>query len=198
MKKPVVITISILGAVLISAVVILILLLSGGGKNPDDPVNIDVTAKNVMATISAEYKISKLNENVNYTQIKTTDGADYISFDGTEEDNVTKSFESIDTIEIGSSQYVYIHYTITNIDASNSTTFNVLSNTIIYTNENLKIEYAISETPTTWEKSLSAVADSSSVANGTPLSFYVRISVDDPAKDAMFDGKFSFSLSLNQ
>jgi len=167
---------------------------SFNAKTVDGGFKVSYTAKNVHATISAEYKIN----DEDYNTIQTSDEANFITFTGEEEeDEVTKSFKTVDNVEIGKDDVVILHYTITNTDNSAATTFRVVSNSTITTSNNVTVGYATSEDAATWEDSLSDIADVASVAYGTPLDLYVKISVTQKTKDAIFDGKFNFELIVN-
>lgn len=195
-KKKFIIAICSLGVVALSAIVALVAVIAAfNASTTDGGFNITYSAKNVKATVSAEYKVGA-NE---YTAIKTTEDANQIVFTGSETDaTVSKSFKAIDSISLGKNEYVYIHYTITNTDTTDGTTFSVTSSTDITTNTNLTVEYATSEEATQWKTSLAEVANVASVANGTPLNVYVRISVTTKTQSATFDGKFNFTLAINE
>ena len=202
-KKKFIIAICAVGVVAISAIATLIAVLAAfNAKTTGGGFVISYSAKNVHATIAAEYKIDDNNDETteNYTTIKTTDSEDLITFTGTEEDEeVTKSFNKIDDIKLGKNDTMYIHYTITNTDDSAlATTFSVTSAAAV-TSDNLTIEYSTSlEEGAEWKATLAEVADVASVENGTPLNLYVRIYVTTKTKSATFDGSFNFTLTVNE
>ena len=195
-KKKFVIAICSLGVVALSAVIALVAVIAAfNAKTTDGGFQVSYIAKNVEATIAAEYKVGSGA----YTAIKTTDDANMITFTGAETDaTVTKSFKAVEDISLGKDDYMYIHYTITNTDTDGGTTFSVTSNSEVTTNTNLTIEYATSENSDTWKTTLAEVADVASVANGTPLNIYVRISVTTKTQSAAFDGEFNFTLAINE
>jgi hypothetical protein len=187
------ISVSIIAVTLLASLIAVVA--SFNAKTTAGGFKVSYTAKNVRATIAAEYKIGSGQ----YNTIQTTDNADLITFDGSETAETTeKSFKSLDSITLGQGESMYIHYTITNIDDSATpTTFRVVSTSTITTSTNLTIEYATSEGATTWEDSLSDIADVASVTYGTPLNLYVKISITTATQDATFEGSFNFELISN-
>ena len=155
---------------------------------------VTYTAKNVHATISAEYKIGSGS----YNPIKESTGADAIVFTGSEtNETVEKSFATINNVTIGKNDVVILHYTITNTDTSGNTTFKVVSNSNITADTNVTVGYATSESASTWEDSLADIADVNTVTSDAPLNLYIRIAVATKTQDATFDGQFNFELIIN-
>lgn len=160
----------------------------------DGGFDISYTAKNIKATIAAEYQINDATP----TTIQTTDNLDLITFTGDEEDEeLTKSFKAVNNITIGKNDYVLIHYTITNTDSTNAITFSVTGTSTITTEQNVKVEFATDKNAATWEDNILDIADVDSVEYGNPLELYVKISVDTKTQNASFKGAFNFSLDIN-
>ena len=184
------ISVSIIAVTLLASLIAVVA--SFNAKTTAGGFKVSYTAKNVQATIAAEYKVG----NGSYTTIQTTDNLDMMTFSGSETAETTeKSFKALDNITLGNGESMYIHYIITNTDANS--TFRVVSTSTITTSTNLTIAYATSESATTWEDSLSDIADVSSVVYGTPLNLYVKISINSATQDATFEGSFNFELIIN-
>jgi len=194
-KKKFIIAICSVSVIAITLLASLIAVVASfNAKTVDGGFKVSYTAKNVHATIAAEYKIGSGS----YNPIKTSTGDDAIVFTGDEtEENIEKSFATIDNVTIGKDDVVILHYTITNTDATSATSFKVVSSSNITTDTNVTVGYATSESASTWEDSLADIADVDSVAYGTPLDLYVRIAVATKTKDATFNGQFNFELIVN-
>ncbi len=153
---------------------------------------VSYTAKNVHATIAAEY--TKNSE----SPVTIKSGSDnLITFTGTEvEEEVTKSFDETN-LTIGKDDVIVLHYTITNTDSTGATTFKVVSNstTAVSNSNNMTVKY--SDDNATWVDSIGDLADADSVAYGTPLNLYIQISVATKTQSATFEGQFNFELIVN-
>ena len=200
-KKKFIIALSTLGVVALGAIVALIAVIAAFNATTEGAFNVSYTAKNVQATVAAEYKVGAGTMQA----IKASDGANVITFSNADEDEaVTKSFKSVpetedEAITIGKDEYMYIHYTITNTDTTGATSFKVAAQSTLATNaENLTVVYANSENAETWEADLSDVVGTDSVENGTPLNIWVRISVTTKTKNASLTGNINFTLTVNE
>lgn len=150
--------------------------------------NIQYTAKNVKATIAAEYKVGSGS----YNTIKCG-GESLMTFTGEEEaETVSKSFDAITKTDLAYNEDIIIHYTITN---TGTNAFSLTSATA-FTNDNFTITYATSENPQTWSNTISAVGNVDSVAREEVINLYVKISITTKTKDAVLTGNTSFVLDI--
>lgn len=151
---------------------------------------VSYTAKNVNATIAAEY--TKNDEAA--TAIKTTEGENLITFSNEDiDEEVTKSFAETD-LTIGKDDVIVLHYTITNT-ATDGSTFRVVSHSSITTETNVNVKY--SSNGSTWVDAITGLDEADSVAVGTPLNLYIQISVATKTQPATFNGQFNFELIVN-
>ena len=88
-KKKFIIAMCSLGVVALSAVIALVAVIAAfNASTTDGGFKITYSAKNVKATIAAEYKVMSDSEDTDatYTAIKTTEDANMITFTGEETD----------------------------------------------------------------------------------------------------------------
>jgi len=188
---------------------------SFNGINIVEGFEVSYVAKNVQATILAEYKIGNINENTSYTTITTTDNESIMTFSGNETDKtMTKSFNRIENLVMDRDDVMIIHYAITNTDTINNTSFNILFNSNIETSSNLSIKYTYVENAILPNSSSeldcnSVWFDNFDILNyemggiydhvevGKTMDLYIKIEVETKTKDALFDGQFNFELLSN-
>lgn len=189
-KKKLVIALCSVIFVALGLLVSLIGVLAAFKSTGNNGYNIQYTAKNVKATIEAEYKVGAGS----YTTIQCG-GENKMTFTGEEEDKeVSKSFDAITKTDLAYDEDIIVHYTITN---TGTNAFSVTSVTA-FTNDNFNITYATSEDSQTWASTISEVGNVSSVAGGGSINLYVKISIATPTKDATLTGNTSFALDIIQ
>ncbi len=217
-KKKIVIAICTMALVIVALVASLIgVIASFNATTSAGGFKISYTAKNVHATIKAEYKVGTASESPAYTTIKTTDGASIMTFTGDETaETTTKSFDSINNITMDKDDIMIIHYQITNTDTSRNTSFKVVLNSNITSNSNLSIQYtnnseavpdggtqAVDDWYDSFNEINTAVGGSSGngyyneVSGGSTVNLYIKIEIESKTQDATFDGSFNFELIIN-
>lgn len=208
-KKKLVLLFSALGVFTVSVVVALVAVFAAFTATADSGVLVTYTAKNIHATVAASYAVYNTTDasGGTYNAIKTADSLDIMTFTGAETGaSTTQSFSAVSNLQLQINEVVYFRYVITNTDSSRATSFNVSATNTITTNSNLAVKYYVvtgtssvtegsgAEESFSWVNSLSL--SGTTVAYGTPLTVYVRISVADSGADATFNGSFNFKLQI--
>lgn len=187
-KKKLVVALLLLIFVSAGLLVSLVGVLAAFKTNGEGGYNIQYTAKNVKATISAEYKVGTGAYNT-----IMCDGENLMTFTGEEEsEEISKTFDSITKTDLAYDEDIIIHYTITN---TGTEAFSITSATA-FTNTNFNVTYATSETAETWSSTIAEVGTIDSVGAGESVNLYVKISIATKTKDATLTGNTSFTLDL--
>ena len=182
-SKKVIITLSIVCAVVIIALVTVVSVWAATSQTVTNQLTVRYTATNVSASVKAEYKLAGTS---------TWQDMGSISFAPTD-DSTTKSLAAKEITLTDTSTSVLFRYTFTN-DGSNSILLS-LDQRNLPTATNINVGYMLTDTNNDPSSFSETFASSNIIAGGRTRYVFIKVEIKSLAFDATYSGTLSWLLA---
>ena len=194
-KKRLTLTIASMCIALVSVVVSVVAIFAATRQGVQSTFKVSYVAKNVAATVSAEYTV--LNE-----ETKTL-GAGSLVIDAAADQTVYEDLSTTDEIELTAENYeVVFKYTFQNNSESRAFTVKILDNV---SKHNVGVQYAYADSQATADLTYSGVLNTAgttddekktiTVEGNKTVNIYIKVTITNKANDAYYESKENNYLS---
>jgi len=196
-KKKLTIALVSLVLVLVVAIMSVVLIMAALNATVKSGITIKYTAYNVDAEVKATYQISNQEEINIYTDAEKTNNV--IGFEATEKSGVEKAFQPTGNIEIGPTDRIVFHYTVTNLDDSQNLYVTLSHEMVQLENVDPVAHGGVGALSDKWNEGLyDGLHDYYTVAPNQTFNLYMLFWVVEDTQDAVVDGTVNFVLSTTQ